>query len=41
MNSPESQDNGSESKERPFPTIRTGLPATAAFDWLRKGLADL
>lgn len=25
----------------PFPSVRAGLPATAPFDWLRQGFADL
>jgi uncharacterized membrane protein len=37
MSAPES---GADNPARPFPTIRSGLAATAAFDWLRKGLDD-
>ncbi len=28
-------------RDKPFPTVRQDLPATAAFDWLRLGWADL
>jgi uncharacterized membrane protein len=30
-----------EAQQPPFPVVRSGLPLSAPFDWLRRGAADL